>query len=219
MTDTPLAFQPLPIPTVPILDQLTRFPVGRIFCIGRNYSEHAKEMGSPAEPIFFMKPAGAVTLEPVLPFPPATSDLHHEVELVLALGADARIMASGVGVDLTRRDLQARMKAKSAPWEIGKAFNQSAPIGTLRSGNAPNAGQIQLSVNGEQRQVGDLADMILSADEILDALSRYFTLQPGDLIYTGTPAGVGPLQPGDQVSASIAGLPSLDFSFSQDRDS
>jgi fumarylpyruvate hydrolase len=216
MTDTAFAFQPLPKPTVPILDQPTRFPVGRIFCIGRNYAEHAKEMGSPAEPIFFMKPADAITLDTVLPFPPATSDLHHEVELVLALGEDAQIMACGVGVDLTRRDLQARMKAKGAPWEIGKSFAQSAPIGPLKCGSAPVSGAIQLSVNGAQRQMGDLADMILSADQILEALSHYFTLQPGDLIYTGTPAGVGPLQPGDRVSASIAGLPSLDFSFSQD---
>ena len=216
MTETRYAFAPPPTPSLPILEEDTGFPVGRIFCIGRNYAEHAKEMGAPAEPIFFMKPASAITRAPVLPFPSATSDLHHEVELVLGLGADAQIIACGVGVDLTRRDLQARMKAKGAPWEIGKAFDQSAPAGVLKRGPAPTSGLIALSVNGVQRQSGDLADMILPPAEILQALSEYFTLQPGDLIFTGTPAGVGPLHPGDTVNASIAGLSSLEFTFSQD---
>jgi fumarylpyruvate hydrolase len=206
------------IPTAPlaISGDDRSFPVGRVFCIGRNYADHAKEMGAAAEAIFFMKPADAVTMQTRIPYPARTRDLHHEVELVLALGDNAQIIASGVGVDLTRRDLQAAMKAKGAPWEIGKSFDHSAPIGPLRLGPPPTHGSITLSVNGETRQSGELHEMILSPQELLKALSRYFALKPGDLIFSGTPAGVGALHIGDAVCASIDGLPALNFTITGD---
>lgn len=187
------------------------FPVSRVFCIGRNYADHAREMGAAAEAIFFMKPADAVTTAPTLAYPDQTEDLHHEVEMVLALGEGGRILASGVGVDLTKRDLQARLKAKSAPWEIAKAFRQSAPVGALTPGEPPAAGAIDLSVNGETRQSGDLAQMILPPQALLAELARFFTLAPGDLVFTGTPAGVGPIVRGDRVEARVAGLQPLAF--------
>ncbi|MCR9267172.1 MAG: fumarylacetoacetate hydrolase family protein [Alphaproteobacteria bacterium] len=200
-------------PRLAIDGQDDTFPVARVFCIGRNYADHAKEMGAAAEPLFFCKHADAVTPLNRLPFPPETEDLHHEVEMVLALGEGGAIVASGVGVDLTRRDLQAKLKAKSAPWEIAKAFHQSAPTGPLRLGPPPTAGAITLSVNGEPRQSGDLSQMILDPQAMLAELSRYFVLGPGDLVFTGTPAGVGPLHPGDRVEARVEGLPTLSFEF------
>lgn len=203
-------------PRLPIDGSDRSFPVARVFCIGRNYADHAKEMGAAAEPIFFSKHADAVTTATHLPFPQETQDLHHEVELVLALGESGAIVACGVGVDLTRRDLQARLKEKSAPWDIAKAFHQSAPTGTLRAGPPPASGAISLDVNGTRRQSGDLARMILPPEALLAALGRYFVLGPGDLVFTGTPAGVGPLLPGDSVTARIEGLPDLQFSFDKE---
>ncbi|WP_417469963.1 fumarylacetoacetate hydrolase family protein [Maricaulis sp.] len=202
------------LPSLPIEGDARRFPVRRIFCIGRNYAEHAKEMGAETDAIFFMKPADAISTARTIPYPPATTDLHHEVELVLALGDGGAIMGCGVGVDLTRRDLQGAMKARGAPWEIGKAFENSAPVGLLRFGPVPERGAISLKVNGVRRQSGDLSDMLLPPRRVLAALSRYFTLKPGDLIFTGTPAGVGPLQRDDRVTAEIDGLPTLEFSIS-----
>jgi len=193
------------------------FPVARVFCIGRNYADHAKEMGAKAEAIFFMKPADAVTPDSTIAYPAETADLHHEVELVLALGEGGTIAASGVGVDLTKRDLQARLKEKSAPWEIAKAFRDSAPVGTLRAGPPPASGAIGLSVNGQPRQSGDLDQMILAPQALLAELGRFFTLGAGDLVFTGTPAGVGPLKAGDTVKAEIAGLPALEFSVTEAR--
>jgi fumarylpyruvate hydrolase len=193
------------------------FPVARVFCIGRNYADHAKEMGAKAEAIFFMKPADAVTPDSTIAYPAETADLHHEVELVLALGEGGTIAASGVGVDLTKRDLQARLKEKSAPWEIAKAFRDSAPVGTLRAGPPPASGAIGLTVNGEARQSGDLDQMILAPQALLAELGRFFTLGAGDLVFTGTPAGVGPLKAGDTVKAEIAGLPALEFSVAEAR--
>ncbi|WP_417482205.1 fumarylacetoacetate hydrolase family protein [Maricaulis sp.] len=199
------------LPSLPIEDDARRFPVRRIFCIGRNYAEHAKEMGAETDAIFFMKPADAISTARTIPYPPATADLHHEVELVLALGDGGAILGCGVGVDLTRRDLQGAMKAKGAPWEIGKAFENSAPVGLLRFGPVPERGAISLKVNGVRRQSGDLSDMLLPPRRVLSELSRYFTLKPGDLVFTGTPAGVGPLQRDDRVTAEIEGLPALEF--------
>ena len=194
------------------------FPVDRIFCIGRNYAEHAAEMGAAAEPIFFMKPGSAATQTEHLSYPPATTDLHHEVELVLALGEDVKTpVACGVGIDLTRRDLQAQMKDKRAPWEIAKAFDASAVIGLLRLGPPREDGQIRLSINGETRQSGQLGDMILKPDALIASLARYFDLRPGDLIFTGTPAGVGPLQVGDRVVGEIDGLPAVTFTIEETR--
>lgn len=191
------------------------FPVGRIFCIGRNYAEHAAEMGSPPEPIFFMKPASAATQDSEITYPIATEDVHHEIELVLALGEHCEIVACAAGVDLTRRDLQARMKAKSAPWEIAKAFDKSAILAPLRLGPPPETGTISLSVNGNVRQTGKLEDMILRPHAMLDTLSQLFELQAGDLIFTGTPAGVGPLQPGDCIMGKIEDLPELRFNMKE----
>ena len=204
-----------PRPRLAIDGETRRFPVARVFCIGRNYAEHAKEMGEQAEAIFFMKPADAVTTAGTLAYPPETADLHHEVELVLALGEGGTVVASGTGVDLTRRDLQSKLKAKSAPWEIAKAFHQSAPVGTLRAGPPPSTGPVTLTVNGETRQSGDLDQMILQPDALLAELGRYFRLGPGDLVFTGTPAGVGPLLPGDRVEAAIADLPALAFTVAE----
>lgn len=214
MTD--IISRPVP-PRLAIDGDSRTFPVGRVFCIGRNYADHAKEMGAAAEAIFFTKPASAVTTDAALPYPTETEDLHHEVELVLALGEGGTIIASGVGVDLTKRDLQARLKAKSAPWEIAKGFDGSAPMGSLRLGEPPASGAISLSVNGVARQSGDLDQMILPPAALLAELGRFFALQPGDLVFTGTPAGVSALVPGDQVSARIAGLPPLDFTLTERR--
>lgn len=191
------------------------FPVGRIFCIGRNYADHAAEMGSPPEPIFFMKPASAATQDSEIAYPIATEDVHHEIELVLALGEDRKIVGCAAGVDLTRRDLQARMKAKSAPWEIAKAFDNSAIIAPLRLGPPPETGSISLYLNDNLQQSGRLEDMILPPHAMLDALSGLFALQPGDLIFTGTPAGVGPLVPGDRIRGRIDDLPELRFSMKE----
>ena len=208
-TDTVIT-PPSPV-ILPVENSAAGFPVGRIFCVGRNYADHAKEMGAAAEPIFFMKPGDAATSASVIPYPAETRDLHHEVELVLALGEGGTVWGGGVGVDLTRRDLQAAMKAKSAPWDIGKAFEASAPIGLLRPGAPASKGAITLSVNGETRQSGDLSQMILPPAELLAALGRYFTLKPGDLVFTGTPAGVGAVARGDTIRAEIDGHAPLEI--------
>ncbi|MFS2318300.1 fumarylacetoacetate hydrolase family protein [Maricaulis sp. D1M11] len=199
---------PAPV-CLPVTGMDARFPVHRIFCVGRNYAEHAREMNSPAEPIFFMKPAIAATTAAHLPFPAATNDLHHEVELVIAIGPDG-VFGAATGIDLTRRDQQKRMKDKGAPWEIAKSFEASAPIGPIRPGPVPVTGSITLDVDGTRRQTGDLSEMILGGRELLETLNTYFTLQAGDLIFTGTPAGVGPIQPGQTLNARIEGLAPLD---------
>lgn len=219
-----------PVPattTLSITDDSRRFPVHRIYCVGRNYAEHVREMGGTPEkqrPVFFAKPADAlVECGASLDYPLATSDLHHEVELVVALGAggvqlgieQAQTCIAGfaVGVDLTRRDLQQQAKDAGQPWDIAKGFDQSAPVGplSLASQWQPAAQRICLSVNGQVRQDGNLAQMILDVPRILVELSQLFRLQPGDLIFTGTPHGVGPLQRGDAVQAQIDGLPPLQF--------
>ena len=206
------------------------FPVHRIYCVGRNYAEHAVEMGHSGRepPFFFMKPADALVAVAegetgVVDYPTLSSNLHHEIELVVAIGrggsgiraADARshIWGYAVGLDMTRRDLQNEMKKQGRPWEIGKAFEQSAPIGPIvpiaHCGTLV-AGAITLAVNGAQRQKGDLKDLIWSVDETIEQLSAAWTLQPGDLIYTGTPAGVGPVVRGDRMEGAIAGLGRLE---------
>ncbi|WP_421790993.1 fumarylacetoacetate hydrolase family protein [Hyphobacterium sp.] len=205
-------FEPAPIVRLPVEGGQT-FPVHRIFCIGQNYAEHIKEMGgtdTSVEPVIFMKPPSALTLGPDVPYPPVTTDLHHEVELVAALGSQG-VMASGVGIDLTRRDLQGIAKKRGGPWEIGKAFEAAAVMGELKLGIPPETGAIRLSVNGQARQVGDLSQMNRNLTELLALLGKYFTLGAGDLVFTGTPSGVGPLLPGDRVSAEIELLPALTF--------
>lgn len=211
-------------PTVQIADSDARFPVRRIFCVGQNYADHAREMGSDPDrqqPFFFAKPADTVIASgTTIPFPPRTADLHHEVELVVALGgggadiaaeaALSLIFGHAVGIDLTRRDLQAAAKQTGRPWDMAKGFDRSAPLGPLSLGAPPSSGRIALTVNGETRQAGDLDQMIWSTAEIIAILSTYVELAPGDLIFTGTPAGVGPIRRGDSVRATIAGLAAVE---------
>lgn len=205
-----------------------QFPVRRVFCVGRNYADHVVEMGGDVTrnpPVFFTKPADAVCCNPEpLPWPLATDDLHHEVEWVVALygggrrlsadAAGALVGASGVGVDLTRRDLQARAKKGGEPWDAAKAFDESAPLSALRVGSLasiPADARLTLSVNGSLRQDATIAHMIRSVPELLSELSELFELAAGDLVFTGTPAGVAALAPGDQVVASLAGVAELEF--------
>ncbi len=219
-------FSPPAVSSVAIAGTATRFAVHRIYCVGRNYAEHAKEMGhdpQKEEPFFFSKPADAV-FEPSqgpLPFPGATQDLHHEVEWVIALGAPlhraspeqaaAAVWGHGVGLDLTKRDLQTAAKKVGKPWDVSKGFDHSAVLAPLQplKGPLPTAGRIQLQVNGQPRQDGDLADLIWGVPALLAKLSHFYALLPGDLVFTGTPAGVAALQPGDVVEALIDGLPAL----------
>jgi fumarylpyruvate hydrolase len=219
----------LSVPTIAISGSEQRFPVRRIYCVGRNYADHAREMGhDPRQesPFFFGKPADAVLGGGrVLPYPPRTAELHHEVELVVALHrrgvdvgiADAASMIFGhaVGIDLTRRDLQAEAKKSGRPWDMAKGFDNSAPIGALTLGIPPASGAITLSIDGEVRQSGDLKDMIWSVAEIIAALSTYVALAPGDLIFTGTPAGVGPIERGESVRGMIAGIEPIEITFEE----
>lgn len=204
-------FPPAPTPSLPIVDEARRFPVRRILCVGQNYAAHAREMGadpSKPAPFFFSKPADALVVDGADPaYPTATANLHHEVELVVAIGEGGTIAGWAVGVDLTRRDLQSEAKAKGRPWEAGKAFDQSAPCGALTLGALPDADAvIELKVNGETRQSGRLSDMIWDPAGILAKANDLWSLQPGDLIFTGTPAGVGALQRGQTCTVAIAGL-------------
>ena len=207
-------FPPAPTASLPISGRGDRFPVRRILCVGQNYAAHAREMGNArADPFFFTKPADAVVADGTDPvFPTATANLHHEVELVCAVGAEGTIVGWAVGCDLTRRDLQAAAKEKGRPWDAAKGFDQSAPCGVLTLGVLPDpAAVIALAVNGEMRQSGRLDDMVWNPDEILAKARELWAVLPGDLIFTGTPEGVGPLEPGDRVKATIGGLQPLSF--------
>ena len=207
-------FPPAPVPSLPVVGRAERFPVRRILCVGQNYAAHAREMGhARAEPFFFSKPADALVADGGDPlFPTATANLHHEVELVCAIGEDGAIAGWAVGCDLTRRDLQAAAKEKGRPWDAAKGFDQSAPCGPVTLGPLPDpAAPIVLAVNGETRQSGRLDDMVWSPAEILAKARELWDIRPGDLIFTGTPDGVAPLQPGDRVEASIGGLEPLAF--------
>ncbi|WP_431634381.1 fumarylacetoacetate hydrolase family protein [Dyella sp. KULCS107] len=221
------AITPPPVPSLPIVGSDQRFPVRRIFCIGRNYADHAREMGAVVEkdtPLFFCKPADALVTDGAdVPYPQATVDLHHEVEMVVALGAGghdlspeaaaALVWGYGVGLDLTRRDLQAVAKAKSHPWDVAKAFDHSAPMSALvpATAAAVHASTVlQLEVNGARRQHTPLGEMVHSVPEILAALSRLFELKAGDLVFTGTPAGVAALQRGNRFHAELVGVATLD---------
>ncbi len=196
-------------------DSNERLPVNNIFCVGRNYADHAVEMGGDPDrepPFFFIKPSFALLSdnEPMT-YPAFTQDLHHEVELVVAMGENG-IFGYAVGVDMTRRDLQGEAKEKSRPWEAGKTFLHAAPCGAVQADTSiiSDAG-IQLSINGDVRQTGNINQMIWKIPEIIERLSELFVIQPGDLIYTGTPAGVGPVQVGDELVAEVEGLPPLSF--------
>lgn len=221
MTET-LLF-PAPVwPTLPVAGTADRFPVRRIFCVGRNYAAHAAEMGAAVDretPFYFTKnPLDIVMSGSQIPYPPGTANYHHEVELVVALnksafrvGPDAAaetVWGYGIGLDMTRRDLQAGFKEKRLSWDLGKDFEQSAVLTALtpKTGFTPKAQEIALSVNGETRQHGQLDDMIWSVPELISHLSQFYHLEPGDLIMTGTPSGVGPVVAGDTIEATVEGL-------------
>lgn len=224
-----LALPFAPLATVPVHGSHLRFPVRRIYCVGRNYAAHAQEMGFSGReaPFFFMKPADAVLAVPsgttgVMPYPPQTSELHHEIELVVAVGKEGANIAAdqaashvwgyAVGLDMTRRDLQAQMKKQGRPWCIAKGFDASAPIGPITP--AALAGEITsaaiwLNVNGQERQRSRTDQLLWSVAETIEHLSKYWTLQPGDLIFTGTPEGVGAVARGDALEGGIEGLEPL----------
>ena len=222
-------FPPAPAPSVPVVGTEAQFPVHRIYCVGRNYEEHAKEMGFTGRepPFFFMKPADAIVVAPPgattpLPYPSLTTNLHHEIELVVAIGkggkniaaADAlsHIYGYAVGLDMTRRDLQNDMKKQGRPWSIGKGFDHSAPIGPItpaaQAGDVGKAG-IWLQVNGVDRQRSNVTQLIWNIAETIEHLSAAWELQPGDLIYTGTPEGVGAVVTGDVLEGGVDGLGSI----------
>lgn len=219
-------FNPPQQPSLAIEGTDARFPVRRIYCVGRNYADHAVEMGVDPRsdpPFFFLKPADAVVHpgEP-FPYPPGSENVHHEVELVVALrrgGKDIPVQEANdhvfgytVGLDMTRRDLQLEARAKGRPWDIGKGFDHSAPIGALvpvSSCGHPVKGGIWLTVNGIKRQSADLSDLIWPVAEVIAILSQFFELMPGDIVMTGTPAGVGPVVPGDLIEACIEGIAKL----------
>jgi len=223
---TSFVFPPPPQPSVAIDGDARRFPLRRIFCVALNYADHAREMGKDPtreQLFFFTKPADAVVADgAAIPYPPKTRNLHHEIELVAALGRGGADISIGraldcvfgyaAGIDLTRRDLQSEAREAGRPWDFSKGFDNSAPIGDLRPVAAighPAKGRIALSVNGAPRQEGDLRDMIWGVAEIIAAISQFVAVQPGDLIFTGTPAGVGPLLPGDKAEGVIQGVGSV----------
>jgi fumarylpyruvate hydrolase len=222
-------FTPPATVAVPVLGSAQQFAVRRVYCVGRNYGEHAKEMGfSDREPpFFFQKPTDSVVVigqgsTGDIAYPPATTNLQHEIEFVVAIGkqgkgikaadANAYVYGYAVGLDMTRRDCQFQMRDKGRPWEIGKAFDQSAPIGPITPVSACgiiNKAAITLTVNGATRQTSDIDQLIWNVNETIEHLSGYFELFPGDLIYTGTPAGVGAVVKGDIMEGHVAGLGGL----------
>jgi len=219
-------FTPPAVPSVPVVGRSERFPIHRIYCVGRNYAKHAREMGMDPDrepPFFFSKPADAVAPNGTpVPYPPRTSNLHHELELVVAIGrgghdipvegALGHVFGYAVGLDLTRRDLQFEAREQGRPWDVAKGFDCSAPLAAIRPAAAMghlDRGAIWLEVNGETRQRANLSEMIWSVPEIVAELSTYFELRAGDLIFTGTPEGVGPVQRGDSLVGGIDGLETL----------
>jgi len=218
-------FDPPASPAVPVEGEAAAFPVRRILCVGRNYAAHRREMGGDDRdpPFFFAKPADAIVPPGgAVPYPPATSNLHHEIELVVALGAGGAevsveralelVFGYAVGVDLTRRDLQAAARDKGQPWESAKGFDAAAPVSAIRRwAGAPPAGRIRLSVNGQSRQDATVDAMIWSVAEIIAEASKLWRLEAGDLIFTGTPEGVGPLVRGDRIDGEVEGVGRLAF--------
>jgi fumarylpyruvate hydrolase len=221
-----------PVPALPVVGSSDLFPVGRIYCIGRNYAEHAREMGHDPDrepPFFFMKPANSLVANgATIPFPQVTKDLHHEIELVVAIGkgganipagkALEHVWGYGTGLDMTRRDIQGEAKKLGRPWEMGKGFDNSAPCTALSPASKighPAQGAIWLKVNGVVKQNGDLKEMIWNVPDSIAYLSNLVTLQPGDLIYSGTPAGVGPVQRGDKLEGHIDGVGDLTVTYAK----
>jgi fumarylpyruvate hydrolase len=219
------ALAPPPVPVVPVEGEAGGFPVRRILCVGRNYAAHRREMGGDDRdpPFFFCKPADAVVPPGRDPaYPPRTANLHHEIELVVAIGKAGRevavedalelVFGYAVGVDLTRRDLQSAAREKGQPWDASKGFDDSAPISAIRRWSGPPPlGRIAISVNGQVKQDAVVADMIWNVPEIVSEASKLWALAPGDLIYTGTPEGVGPLVAGDRVEGEVEGVGRLAF--------
>lgn len=212
--------------SLPVQGSKARFPVNRIYCVGRNYAEHAREMGHDPDrepPFFFMKPATTIVTDGGhFPYPSLSSDVHHEIELVVALGSGgsnipvekalSHVYGYAVGLDMTRRDLQAGAKKMGRPWDTGKAFDFSAPCGEIVPASVighPATGRVSLKINGEVRQQGDLADLIWNVPETIAYLSTLFELQAGDLIFSGTPAGVGPVVKNDTMLAFVEGVGEL----------
>jgi fumarylpyruvate hydrolase len=220
---------PSPV-TLPVAESNQAFPVGRIYCVGRNYAEHAREMGHDPDrepPFFFMKPPDAIVASgSTIPYPQMTKDLHHEIEMVVAIGKGGseipvekaldHVFGYGVGLDMTRRDLQGEAKKMGRPWEMGKAFDNSAPCTALKTVamvGHPSKGSIWLKVNGSVKQKGDLSEMIWNVPETIAYLSKLITLRPGDLIMSGTPAGVGPVAAGDKLEGHVDGVGDLTVTY------
>lgn len=221
-----------PPTTLPVAESNQAFPVGRIYCVGRNYAEHAREMGHDPDrepPFFFMKPADAIVASgSTIAYPQVTQDLHHEIEMLVAIGKGGsdipvekaldHVFGYGVGLDMTRRDVQGEAKKMGRPWEMGKAFDNSAPctpLKTVAMVGHPGKGAIWLKVNGEVRQKGDLSEMIWNVPEMIAYLSKLITLRAGDLIMSGTPAGVGPVQRGDTLEGHVEGVGDLKISYAK----
>jgi fumarylpyruvate hydrolase len=221
-------FEPPPPVSVEIAGRDARFPVNRIFCVGRNYAAHVREMGFDPDreaPCYFTKASCCIAPSgSTIPYPPATDDYHHEIELVAAIGkagyelpedeALSVVFGYACGLDMTRRDLQIASRESKGPWDIGKDFENAAVIGHIRPVadiGHPDRGRIELRVNGEQRQDSDLANLIWPVPAIVAHLSTYYRLEPGDLIYTGTPDGVGPVRPGDRITGSVEGVGEIEL--------
>lgn len=221
-----------PVPSIPVAGSDLRFAVGRIYCVGRNYAEHAREMGHDPNrepPFFFMKAANSIVPNHAsLAYPVGTKDVHHEIELVVAIGKGGKsipvekalehVWGYGVGLDMTRRDLQGEAKKSGRPWEMGKSFDESAPCTALRPASDighPAKGAIWVKVNGQMKQQGDLSQQIWNVQEQIAYLSNLVTLQAGDLIFTGTPAGVGPVHPGDKLEGHVDGVGDLTITYTR----
>ena len=219
-----------PLPSVPVAGSDARFPVARIYCVGRNYAEHAREMGHDPNrepPFFFMKAANSVVQSgSTIGYPVQTKDVHHEIEMVVAIGKGGKnipvekalehVWGYGVGLDMTRRDIQTEAKKMGRPWEMGKSFDESAPLSELKPASQvghPAKGAVWLKVNGQVKQQGDISQMIWSVPEQIAYLSGLVTLQPGDLIFSGTPAGVGPVKSGDKLEGHVDGVGDLKVSY------
>jgi len=217
---------PPAIATLPVVGTTGLFPVRRIYCVGRNYAAHAVEMGHDPDkepPFFFQKNPDNIVTSGAFPYPPASSDVHHEIEMVVALGSGGKdipldraldcVYGYGVGLDMTRRDLQGKAKDMGRPWEVGKAFEASAPCSPLVPASSighPTEGEVWLDVNGQRRQTGNLNQLIWKVPEMISYLSGLFTLSPGDIIMSGTPAGVGPVQRGDRLHGHVDGVGDLE---------
>ena len=227
-----MAIFEVPTPCVAIAGSDEWFPVHRIYCVGQNYAAHAREMGVNPErnpPVFFMKPADSIAASGSnIAYPPRTGDLHHEIELVAAIGcggshigveeASEHVFGYAVGIDLTRRDLQSAAKKLGAPWDTAKGFEGAAPISPIHTVDEighPESGRIWIGVNGDVRQDANLDELIWSVPEAIADLSTYFTLAPGDLLFTGTPAGVGPVEPGDVLEGGVEGVDTISITIDQ----